>query len=108
MSSDIWNPWHGCRKYSEGCDHCYMYYLDNERGKSGGEIYKVKTNSDLSSSVYHTKCKKRICTPPAGGKDTLFYHSFYYSAISLSNQVSMTMMNWLAHGHSCNIPSKVL
>ncbi|MCB5476338.1 phage Gp37/Gp68 family protein [Blautia luti] len=48
MSSDIWNPWHGCRKYSEGCDHCYMHYLDNERGKSGGEIYKVKTNSDLS------------------------------------------------------------
>ena len=47
MSSDIWNPWHGCRKYSEGCDHCYMHYLDNERGKSGGEIYKVKTNSDL-------------------------------------------------------------
>lgn len=48
MSSDIWNPWHGCSKYSEGCDHCYMHYLDNERGKSGGEIYKVKTNSDLS------------------------------------------------------------
>lgn len=47
MSSDIWNPWHGCRKYSEGCDHCYMYYLDNERGKSGGEIYKVKTNYHL-------------------------------------------------------------
>ena len=50
MSSDIWNPWHGCRKYSEGWDHCYMYYLDNERGKSGGEIYKVKTNSDFSVS----------------------------------------------------------
>lgn len=49
MSSDIWNPWHGCRKYSEGCDHCYMHYLDNERGKSGGEIYKVKTNSNLST-----------------------------------------------------------
>lgn len=28
---DIWNPWHGCRKYSEGCDHCYMYYLDSLR-----------------------------------------------------------------------------
>ena len=47
MSSDIWNPWHGCRKYSEGCDHCYMYYLDSERGKSGGEIYRVKTNFNL-------------------------------------------------------------
>ena len=57
MSSDIWNPWHGCRKYSEGCDHCYMYYLDNERGKSGGEIYKVKTNSELSSSVHNESLK---------------------------------------------------
>ena len=52
MSSDIWNPWHGCSKYSEGCDHCYMHYLDNERGKSGGEIYKVKTNSGLLSCSY--------------------------------------------------------
>ena len=62
MSSDIWNPWHGCRKYSEGCDHCYMHYLDNERGKSGGEIYKVKTNSDLLLNfvfkLYHKTCEQ--------------------------------------------------
>lgn len=38
MSRDIWNPWHGCRKYSEGCDHCYMYYLDAQRDRSGAEI----------------------------------------------------------------------
>ena len=70
MSSDIWNPWHGCRKYSEGCDHCYMYYLDNERGKSGGEIYKVKTNPDLSSSVYHTEshCKRAYVRRPQAAK----------------------------------------
>lgn len=24
---DIWNPWHGCIKKSEGCHHCYMYFL---------------------------------------------------------------------------------
>ena len=47
MSRDIWNPWHGCRKYSEGCDHCYMYYLDAQRDRSGAEIYKVKTNFNL-------------------------------------------------------------
>ena len=23
-----WNPWHGCRKWSEGCAHCYMFALD--------------------------------------------------------------------------------
>ena len=21
---DIWNPWHGCVKYSEGCMNCYI------------------------------------------------------------------------------------
>lgn len=39
---DIWNPWHGCVKCSEGCDHCYMYFLDQQRGKSGADIYKTK------------------------------------------------------------------
>jgi len=28
----IWNPWHGCHKVSEGCEHCYMYFLDGKRG----------------------------------------------------------------------------
>ncbi|MBR2676161.1 MAG: DUF5131 family protein [Solobacterium sp.] len=38
-----WNPWHGCKKCSEGCQNCYVYYLDHMRGKSGSEIYKSKT-----------------------------------------------------------------
>lgn len=28
----IWNPWHGCHRISEGCEHCYMYFLDGKRG----------------------------------------------------------------------------
>ena len=47
MLDIIWNPWHGCNKYSEGCEHCYMYYLDAQREKDGSEIYKVKTNSNI-------------------------------------------------------------
>lgn len=31
---DIWNPWHGCRKCSEGCRNCYMYYLDSLRDEA--------------------------------------------------------------------------
>ncbi len=38
---DIWNPWHGCRKKSEGCEHCYMYFLDGLRGKNGADIYRT-------------------------------------------------------------------
>lgn len=41
---DIWNPWHGCKKKSEGCNNCYMFYLDKTRSdKDGSEIYKTKT-----------------------------------------------------------------
>ena len=40
---DIWNPWHGCVKKSEGCDNCYMYYLDARRGKRGSDIYRTSS-----------------------------------------------------------------
>lgn len=40
---DIWNPWHGCKKCSEGCQNCYMYFLDAQRGKSGADIYRTKS-----------------------------------------------------------------
>ena len=39
---DIWNPWHGCRKCSEGCQNCYMFFLDALRGKRGEDIYRTK------------------------------------------------------------------
>lgn len=40
---DIWNPWHGCRKCSEGCMNCYMFFLDEQRGKNGADIYRTKS-----------------------------------------------------------------
>ena len=40
---DIWNPWHGCKKCSPGCQNCYMYCLD--------ELREVKTPS---SEVHKT------------------------------------------------------
>ena len=40
---DIWNPWHGCRKCSEGCENCYMYFLDRMRDQDGRRIYKTKS-----------------------------------------------------------------
>lgn len=43
---DIWNPWHGCKKVSEGCQNCYMYFLDSTRNKSGADIFRVKNNFD--------------------------------------------------------------
>lgn len=65
---DIWNPWHGCLKKSEGCTHCYMYFLDKQRGKDGSKIYRVKNNFDyplhkLADGSYKIKSGEnlRVC-----------------------------------------------
>lgn len=43
----IWNPWHGCKKYSEGCQHCYMYALDKKRDVNSSIIKINKSRFDL-------------------------------------------------------------
>ena len=42
-----WNPWHGCRKYSEGCANCYMFVLDRAHKVQGlsTEIFRTKNFS---------------------------------------------------------------
>lgn len=40
---DIWNPWHGCTKISEGCHHCYMYFLDKKRGLDGSHVFRTQS-----------------------------------------------------------------
>lgn len=39
----IWNPWHGCKKLSEGCRNCYVYRRDESIGKDSSEVYKTAT-----------------------------------------------------------------
>lgn len=36
-----WNPWHGCKKYSEGCKNCYVYRRDESIGKDASIITKT-------------------------------------------------------------------
>lgn len=35
-----WNPWHGCRKLSEGCRNCYVYRMDARHERDAGEVKK--------------------------------------------------------------------
>lgn len=41
---DIWNPWHGCHKKSEGCENCFMMVKDKTYNKDGSIVHKVKDN----------------------------------------------------------------
>ena len=44
--SVTWNPWHGCRKLSEGCRNCYVYRIDGRHGKDSSEVCRT-ANFDL-------------------------------------------------------------
>lgn len=62
---DIYNPWHGCRRISEGCAHCYMMWMDKQWDKDGTIISKTKTdfNYPLKKSrngEYKIKAGERI------------------------------------------------
>ncbi len=43
---DIWNPWHGCTKISEGCQNCYMYFLDKQRGIDTSRVFRTQKGFD--------------------------------------------------------------
>lgn len=42
----MWNLWHGCHKYSQGCKHCYVYRGDAKRGMDSSLVTQTK-NFDL-------------------------------------------------------------
>ena len=46
--SIVWNPWHGCVKYSEGCLNCYVYRIDAKHERESREI---KKNADFGAPL---------------------------------------------------------
>ncbi|MCX7773226.1 MAG: phage Gp37/Gp68 family protein, partial [Clostridia bacterium] len=40
--ASAWNPWHGCKKKSEGCRNCYIYRGDAKKGLDAGQVYKTE------------------------------------------------------------------
>ena len=43
----VWNPWHGCHKYSEGCLNCYAFFLDQRYSRDTNIITRNKNDFDL-------------------------------------------------------------
>ncbi len=43
--NNMWNPWHGCHKISEGCKNCYMFAFDEERGVDSNKVFKTNSFS---------------------------------------------------------------
>jgi protein gp37 len=61
-----WNPWHGCIKYSAGCQNCYVYRRDARYDKDASQVYKT-TSFDLpirkdKHGNYKIKSGERVWT----------------------------------------------
>ncbi len=47
-----WNPWHGCKKLSPGCQNCYVYRAD---ARYGGDASLVRKTADYDLPVRHAR-----------------------------------------------------
>lgn len=64
-----WNPWHGCRKLSEGCRNCYVYRMDARHDKNASEVKQNVSTFRLPVS----RDRRGAYKYPSG---TLFYTCF--------------------------------
>lgn len=46
-TEETWNPWMGCTKVSEGCDHCYMFREQRQYGNDPEIVRRSKTKFDF-------------------------------------------------------------
>lgn len=49
--NDTWNPWHGCRKISDGCKNCYVYRRDAQYDIDSTAVVKNKSFTLLPSVI---------------------------------------------------------
>ena len=50
-----WNPWHGCKKISEGCQNCYVYRADAKYDRDSSVI---KKNADFNLPLKRNRHKE--------------------------------------------------
>ena len=56
-----WNPWHGCKKYSPGCMHCYVYRRDEKYQLDASQVRK---NADFDLPVRKGRDGRYKLQPP--------------------------------------------
>lgn len=47
MKREMWNPWHGCHKCSDGCKNCFVYFFDGKRERDANTVTRSKSGFDL-------------------------------------------------------------
>lgn len=85
-----WNPWHGCRKYSEGCQHCYVYRIDSAHGKDASQIF---LNKDFDLPMRRRRDKSYLI-PPGSRVYTCFSSDFLLEEADPWRDRAWEMIRW--------------
>lgn len=64
----MWNPWHGCRKISSGCQNCYVYRLDARYGRDASLVSRTQN--------FNLPVRRKRSGEYTGPAGTLFYTCF--------------------------------
>ena len=56
-----WNPWHGCKKVSQGCKNCFVYKMDERYGRDTTKIEKGKTTYELKDKNCPLNSLVKLC-----------------------------------------------
>ena len=70
----IWNPWHGCRKISSGCQHCYVYRRDASVGRDASVVAKT---GDFDLPLRRDRRRDYKLQPGAGTVFTCMTSDFF-------------------------------
>lgn len=84
-----WNPWHGCRKYSEGCQNCYVYRIDSAHGKDASQIF-LNREFDLPMR----RGRKGYLLAPGTKVYTCFSSDFFLEEADGWRPRAWEMMRW--------------
>jgi len=72
----LWNPWHGCRKISDGCRNCYVYRTDSRYGRDSSVPGK---NTDFDLPLRRNR-NGEYKIPPGEVVYTCFTSDFFLDA----------------------------
>lgn len=85
-----WNPWHGCQKYSEGCQNCYVYRIDQAHGKDASQVF---LNREFDLPMRRRRDRSYLLAP---GElvYTCFSSDFFLEQADQWRERAWEMMRW--------------
>ena len=91
-------------------DYHGTFKVYTRRAKKSYPVNSMEVSARIGESILDAfpEAKVDVHQPELTVSVEIREKIYVYSAINLSNQVSMTIINWLAPFHSCSISSRVL